>query len=121
MDVPWYAGHGGCLVVRLMGAIEVFFGLYNKAVYHANELIKFLTDGMIRFMDKRYLTWENDIFTVKDLIAYMKGRVSKDIFHALRKDSYSIKYRSARLETPVYLLDEELLDSIIKRSYSLVT
>ncbi|MFZ2554750.1 hypothetical protein [Psychrobacter urativorans] len=26
MDVPWYAGHGGCLVVRLMGAIEVFFG-----------------------------------------------------------------------------------------------
>lgn len=90
-------------------------------VYHANELIKFLTDGMIRFMDKRYLTWENDIFTVKDLIAYMKGRVSKDIFYALCKDSYSIKYRSARLETPVYLLDEELLDSIIKRSYSLVT
>ena len=32
MDVPWYAGHGGCLVVRLMGAIEVFFGCATRPI-----------------------------------------------------------------------------------------
>ena len=38
MDVPWYAGHGGCLVVRLMGAIEVFFWLCNKAARYSKVL-----------------------------------------------------------------------------------
>ena len=38
MDVPWYAGHGGCLVVRLMGAIEVFFGCATRPEEVNNQL-----------------------------------------------------------------------------------
>ena len=39
MDVPWYAGHGGCLVVRLMGAIEVFFGCATRPIYGQTSAI----------------------------------------------------------------------------------
>ena len=39
MDVPWYAGHGGCLVVRLMGAIEVFFGCATRPLSGYNHYV----------------------------------------------------------------------------------
>lgn len=109
---------------------DIHFGLINAnralasytegdfTVYHANEVIKFITDGKIRFMDDEYLTWNSEIFKVQDLIDYMNGKVSKDIFYALEKHSYFINYRSAQLETPVYILNENLLASTIIENYT---
>lgn len=86
-------------------------------VFHANELVNFITTGRIVIMNEEYTCWKDNEFTSKDLISYMDGHLSSDILNIIEKIEYRKNYRSMSLVTNTYVYQPEVHSSLLQSKY----
>lgn len=87
-------------------------------VFHANELMNFISTGKLISADCEYHSWKSESFHGEDLVAYMTGEVISDdmICHKLPLP-FSIAFRSGTMHFRTYQYDLEKTNALIETKY----
>lgn len=110
--------------------IEIHYGVINAnrsmygykkneyKVFHANEMINFLTTGIISIGEVDYNCWDSDNFRVQDFVDYINGSKLTNDFHETTVDiAYYIGYEKHCLGIKTFSFDQMVMSKIVKEKY----
>ena len=87
-------------------------------VFHANELMNFISTGKLISAGDEYHSWRSESFHVDDLISYLSGKVITDdmIQHKLPLP-FSVTFRNTRMHFRTYQYDLQATNTLQKKKY----
>ena len=87
-------------------------------VFHANELMNFISTGKLISAGDEYHSWRSEVFHVDDLISYMGGEVITDdmVRHKLPLP-FSVTFRNTRMHFRTYQYDLQETNAFQKMKY----
>ncbi len=87
-------------------------------VFHANELINFISSGEIISGADKYSCWKASSFDVRDLISYMEGKVlTNDMIDCKMPIPFSVRFRNYSICFRTFQYDLSEINSLHKEKY----